>query len=291
MSRVRRLLSALPRAACVIIACALPWPDTTNPLETPADDLLDGSSALSGTYETAPPGDWYGAPATRQPAAGATTLAGEPAPRPEAARLAPRLALRPAQASTLADKPALALHLQRELHRVGCYEGEPNGAWAASSRRAAKAFLDRVNATLPSDDPDDILLALVRTTPGRVCGSPCPAGEALAEGRCLPEAILAPRKPSVGAAYTFPGAEQERSAAAPVASPAAAGQVVPTMVAGQPEAAGVRPAGFAGSSVAGTLSPSVPATVKPSRPDHSANGASPKPGFPSWVFTQSRLGF
>jgi hypothetical protein len=291
MSCVRRLLSRLPRAACIIVACALPWQDTTNPLEIPADDLLDGSSAYSGTYETAPPGDWYGAgPAARQAAAGAT-LAAESAPRAEAARLAPRLALRPALSSALADKPTLALHLQRELQRVGCYESEPNGAWAVASRRAAKAFLDRVNATLPSDDPDDILLALVKATPGRVCGGPCAAGEVAADGRCLPEAILAPRKPSAAAVYAVPGVAQERSAAAAITSPAAlptaAGQGVATMVAGQPEAAGSRPAGA--SAASGASSPSASTIAKPSRPDHPASAA--VPSLQSRVFSQSRLGF
>jgi hypothetical protein len=64
--------------------------------------------------------------------------------------------------------------------------------WSMTSRRAMKAFTDRVNAALPVDTPDAILLSLVRAHQGDACGKPCPAHEALAEdGRCLPTAVLA----------------------------------------------------------------------------------------------------
>ena len=43
-----------------------------------------------------------------------------------------------------------------ELRRVGCYGGELNGVWTPATRLAMKAFTERVNATLPVGDPDDI---------------------------------------------------------------------------------------------------------------------------------------
>lgn len=90
------------------------------------------------------------------------------------------------------DPAALARDLQRELRRVGCYGGDLNGVWTTASRRAMKAFTDRVNAALPVDTPDPILLSLVRAHHGDACGKPCPAREGLAEdGRCLPTAVLA----------------------------------------------------------------------------------------------------
>jgi hypothetical protein len=90
------------------------------------------------------------------------------------------------------DPAALARDLQRELRRVGCYAGDLNGVWTLASRRSMKAFTDRVNAALPVDAPDPILLSLVRAHQGDACGKPCPAHEALAEdGRCLPTAVLA----------------------------------------------------------------------------------------------------
>jgi hypothetical protein len=89
------------------------------------------------------------------------------------------------------DRASLARALQRELQRVGCYEGEVNGAWTTSTRMAMKAFTDRVNATLPIDAPDYILLNLVQRHEGKACGTHCPTGQLLSdEGRCAPSAVL-----------------------------------------------------------------------------------------------------
>ena len=60
------------------------------------------------------------------------------------------------------DRGSLAEDLQRELARVGCYDGQINGVWTTSTRQAMKAFLERVNATLPITQPDGVLLALVQ---------------------------------------------------------------------------------------------------------------------------------
>ena len=82
--------------------------------------------------------------------------------------------------------------LQRELRRAGCYEGEINAVWTTSTRRAMKTFMDRVNATLPTEEPDSVLLALVQSHPDGVCAKPCPAGQGMSEaGRCVSTAILA----------------------------------------------------------------------------------------------------
>lgn len=68
------------------------------------------------------------------------------------------------------DRDGLARELQRELQRVGCYDGDISGSWSAPSRRAMKAFTEAVNATLPIDQPDYILLRLVQQHRGRACG-------------------------------------------------------------------------------------------------------------------------
>ena len=52
------------------------------------------------------------------------------------------------QQPAAADRLPLALQLQRELARVGCYDGEINGVWTPTTRQALKAFLDRLNAVL-----------------------------------------------------------------------------------------------------------------------------------------------
>jgi hypothetical protein len=102
------------------------------------------------------------------------------------------------------DRASLARALQRELQRVGCYDGEISGNWSTSTRMAMKAFTDRVNASLPVDAPDYILLSLVQRHEGKACGTGCPTGQLLSdEGRCVPSAVLAkaaPAKPSASAA-------------------------------------------------------------------------------------------
>ena len=89
------------------------------------------------------------------------------------------------------DRDGLARELQKELKRVGCYEGELNGAWTPTTKAAMKAFTDRINATLPVDEPDPILFTLVQGQQDKVCGKPCPAGQGVShDGRCVPNAIL-----------------------------------------------------------------------------------------------------
>src|SRR5262245_11946518 len=90
------------------------------------------------------------------------------------------------------DRASLARALQRELQRVGCYDGEINGNWSTSTRMAMKAFTDRVNASLPTDAPDYILLSLVQRHEGKACGTGCPTGQLMSDnGRCVPSAVMA----------------------------------------------------------------------------------------------------
>jgi hypothetical protein len=85
---------------------------------------------------------------------------------------------------------AIAREAQNELRRVGCYEGESSGIWSLSSRLAAERFVDRVNAKLPTDKPDEILLALLRDQSGAICGQ-CQRDQALdPSGRCTPSALI-----------------------------------------------------------------------------------------------------
>lgn len=98
----------------------------------------------------------------------------------------------PAAGSQRAD---LVRNLQRELKRVGCYQGEPTGEWNAASKKAMLAFNERLNASLPIEEPDYILLTLVQGQASRTCGQTCPAGQSMAgEGRCMPNVILAQPK-------------------------------------------------------------------------------------------------
>ena len=117
-----------------------------------------------------------------------TVTARAPDPVP-AAPSTPSAAYRPIDPT---DHAALARALQRELKRVGCYQGEITGAWTTSSRMAMKTFNERVNATLPVDNPDPVLLSLVQGHRDRACGAACPAGQTAVEGgACLPSAVAA----------------------------------------------------------------------------------------------------
>jgi hypothetical protein len=90
------------------------------------------------------------------------------------------------------NRASLGVELQRELKRVGCYDGDLNGSWTIATRKAMKAFTNRVNAALPIDQPDHILLALLQGHRDKACGIACPTGQGLtSDDRCLPNAILA----------------------------------------------------------------------------------------------------
>jgi Putative peptidoglycan binding domain len=67
-------------------------------------------------------------------------------------------------------KQNLARDIQRELKRVGCYDGDLSGDWNTATRRAMKQFIEKVNAALPSDAPDHILRTMVQGHPGNACG-------------------------------------------------------------------------------------------------------------------------
>jgi hypothetical protein len=85
----------------------------------------------------------------------------------------------------------LVVEIQRELRRVGCYGGRLDGSWKNGLKTAMKEFTDRVNATLPLDQPDYIQLTLIQSQRDEVCGA-CPAGQSLAaSGRCVGHPVMA----------------------------------------------------------------------------------------------------
>lgn len=90
------------------------------------------------------------------------------------------------QPGDIEARAELVRNLQRELNRVGCYDGMIDGQWGQMSRQAMAQFKKRVDSTLSSGEPDYILLALVKGQTRRVCGV-CPAGETM-----MPGGICAP---------------------------------------------------------------------------------------------------
>jgi hypothetical protein len=168
----------------------IPWQDSANLALSPPPQ---GAASITPTFATAPAAETSWQASTR---ADPSRDADEPAPSPELATLAPRTPLGSAaqkEVTLRADPTLLGRELQRELARVGCYEGELSGTWTPAARKAMKAFTDRVNATLPVDEPDYILLMLVMAYREKVCGVACPAGEGVSEGRCVPNSIVARR--------------------------------------------------------------------------------------------------
>ena len=93
----------------------------------------------------------------------------EPEQATTVASIGPRPQL-PAEASAPAvDRGFLTRALQRELKSVGCYHGEINGVWTTSTRQAMKIFTDRANAKLPVTEPDQVLLALIKSNRHHAC--------------------------------------------------------------------------------------------------------------------------
>lgn len=85
---------------------------------------------------------------------------------------APRLVAPPAPAAQAPRATTQTVRsLQRELRRVGCYHGRIDGDWGPASRFAMAAFTKAVNAALPTDRPDVVLLTLVRRHSGAACGN------------------------------------------------------------------------------------------------------------------------
>ena len=68
------------------------------------------------------------------------------------------------------DRASLTRDLQRQLQRVGCYKGSISGVWSPSTRHAMKEFIDHVNASLPVNEPDHILLAMLQGHQEQACG-------------------------------------------------------------------------------------------------------------------------
>jgi hypothetical protein len=121
------------------------------------------------------------------------------------------------------DRAALTRALQRELKRVGCYSGEITGVWTTSSRMAMKAFTERVNASLPIDTPDQVLLSLVQGHQDKACGTVCPSAQTATEGgACVPNAVLAKAKPAAPADAAVEPPVDKSAAALPLAGAAAA---------------------------------------------------------------------
>lgn len=173
-------------------------------------------------------------PRASEPAFESTSVAEAPSSWETEVTVSPELQRR-MTSSTPGDSTTryeLVRDLQRELKRVGCYWGKVDGSWGSGSKRAMSEFTERVNAALPMNEPDYILLSLVQNHPGQVCGSDCPAGQDVGSGgRCVPRAVLAQSARKSGrtpshVAVAVPKPVPARNPAKKFAAPATATAVV-----------------------------------------------------------------
>ena len=180
LAEVTRISAAPDR----VITSSISPSVTTPAIAEPARNG-DGTRVFSNATPLAPiASEASSAETARAPAsAWSTVVTTEPA-----AQMQKLTSPKPGDAQT---RTVLTSDLQRELKRVGCYAGEINGAWTPSTQRAMSAFMERVNATLPTAEPDYILLTLVQGHTATACGAECPSGEVMTAGRCVPQAVVA----------------------------------------------------------------------------------------------------
>jgi hypothetical protein len=137
---------------------------------------------------------------------------GWPAPKPDEGVVVvvpPRPATGPGQSveaqaalPRTSDRSGLVRELHKELKRVGCYDGDLNGAWSSASRQAMRRFTQSVNAKLPIEEPDVVGLKLVQSHAQSVC-SACPADQRETHGACAQSAATTqPTRPSLIPART-----------------------------------------------------------------------------------------
>lgn len=117
----------------------------------------------------------------------------------------------------------LVIDIQKQLKRLGCYYGRVDGSWGPATKSAVSYFNGRVNAALPSETPDPILLTLLKAHDGKTCGS-CPVGQtASTEGRCVAQTAgygsqSAPHRVAVQETLPWQGSTTH-AAQAPAAQP------------------------------------------------------------------------
>jgi hypothetical protein len=69
------------------------------------------------------------------------------------------------------DRMTLTRALQTKLAGAQCYTGPVNGIWSPQSKDAMRRFTTAVNAQLPINEPDHILLSLIESNSTAVCSA------------------------------------------------------------------------------------------------------------------------
>jgi hypothetical protein len=186
-----------------------------------------------------------------------------PAKRPRAAvasvevnEVPPRVPVG-SDASTAEPPPKgakLARDIQVQLKRVGCYRGDVTDAWTPAVRQAMREFTERANASLPVNEPDPVLLAMLQSHAPGTCSDVCPQGEERAAGgRCVPSVLAGLKDGGKAAARERAGVKAASGAKSGVA--VARDGSVKTTKAGKASASAGTGKKRPGSQVAGSVAP------------------------------------
>ena len=170
------------------LVAALPVKEPPPPVPTPTPTI----DAQQGAFETAMQADTLGALdgyLARFPAGWRADMVHRERERLVVASLPPAQPA-PTPAFSTASTPdarALAVSIEGELRRVGCYFGA-DADWGASPVKLAVAKYARfANLSPPPKAPDETLLDALKSRPDRVCPLECPARETAEGGRCVPK--------------------------------------------------------------------------------------------------------
>jgi hypothetical protein len=189
MSKASGLFTLLVGAGLAVCAAGSNT-NTSEPMPGPRQGqgasamLIMGNASLATLRVGEPAEEHQGWPPS--PSAAMVPAQHPAEPRGRVAIVRPEPSAPPAQ-----DREGLTRALQRELRRLGCYTGKVDAVWNVSTRVAMKAFTDQVNARLPNDQPDHILLALARSHQDRTCVQRCRETSGLTRpGQCPSSATL-----------------------------------------------------------------------------------------------------
>lgn len=197
---------------------------------------------------------------------------------------------------SVSSQKQIVREVRRHLTRVGCLAGPPSDAWDEAATTAARAFGEHINATIPVNAADHVLLTLLEGYRGLACNLVCPQGErADGDGICRPAVVAVAQPPVRPVTPTATAAPEKPTIALPprkpanIETPAKSTEAVTKTQAPPPQPVAAMPAKSAMTSTTKpapnmpakpTLAlPAKPAATTPPRPpsDRVARAAPPKP--------------
>ena len=110
------------------------------------------------------------------------------------------------------DARELAMAVQTELQRVGCYRMGIDGDWGPGSRRALGDYLTRSGQSAEGQEPTAEILVMVQASTGEICPAPVAAPQPARQQRATP-----PRQQQAAPQPAAPATEAAPAPAAPAA--------------------------------------------------------------------------